>query len=63
MRKTIALRGKLTALLMGFVLVFAGCAEQMIGSKEMMKDSGGMKAGEEMKKDGGMMKDGMEKKQ
>ena len=50
----------IAALIVGSVLVGAGCAGSMMGDKEMMKKDDGM-----MKKEGSMMKDdkgSMEKK-
>lgn len=54
-------RSGLVVLVMGSVLLFAGCAETMMGSeKEMMKEKGMMKKeGEMMKEEKGTM----EKKQ
>lgn len=48
------LRGVPSVAALGSVLLFAGCADTMMGGdKGMMKPGGGM-----MKQEGGMMKDG-----
>lgn len=66
MRSVIGRWGRgLVVLAMGAALLFAGCAETMMGSdKGMTKEKGMMKDEGTMKKEGGMMKEEkpMEKK-